>query len=219
MTKLFIYLIAIVFTYGAIWIIKPDLVNSFINNFPHIQWSDTGLVLIFINFSLLALSLSIIRNTNPRSNSPIIKGGLIASSSVGSMFSLSFVFNILWSAVTPKYLCLLMIGIYVTHLGGPMLVYSLKESESESPSDYYRNAQLISNLKKVSSEMELYVRKNNIETKLLELLGAHIFQLEHGGKIENSLVLKSIDDILDSLEFPAPLLQKIHSVKSELRET
>jgi hypothetical protein len=54
---------------------------------------------------------------------------LIAASSIASLLSLSFNFNILWNAITPKYLTLIILAIYIFNFFLPLSVFSIKKNE------------------------------------------------------------------------------------------
>jgi len=215
---LILYSLSVSITFYLVWLLRPEYVEGFLLNLPIIHWNEIGLILILVNYTILGLGINGAFNKDTRSNKAIITSALIAVSTIGSLISLSFVFNILWSVVTPKYLLFLMIGIYVVILGGPLLVYSIKESENNRPTINYLNAELNSQLKIVLAEIEIFAIKNKLSIASIEKL-ENIIRQNFDSNINWTGISDLLQNILSSIELPEPLADKVISLQQKIKES
>lgn len=213
-----LYALSITVTFYLGWLLRPEYIEGFISNFPNLYWNDLGLILVLFNYTILALGLFSAFNKNSRSNSAIISGGLIAASSTGSLLSLSFVFNFMWAAVTPKYLLIIIIGIYVVTLGGPLLIYSIKENENDQPTSKFLNAELESQLKTLLVEIEYFAIKNKLSTSTIEKL-ENILNKKFRPNTDWSEINGQLQNILSSIELPENLIDKVISLQQKIKES
>ncbi len=218
MQFLILYSLSVLVTFYAAWLLRPEYVEGFLASLPMIHWSDIGLVLIITNYTILAIGIKAAFNKETRSNIALISGGLVAASTIGSLLSVSFVFNILWSAVTPKYLLLLMIGVYVVNLGGPLFIYSIKEGENNQPTKHLLNAEFLSQIKKLLAELEQFAVKNKLQTASIEKL-ENLTHQNNGSTIDLTLINNRLQDIVLEIQLPEPLLEKVILLQQKIKES
>jgi len=217
MQILVLYLISILITYYAAWLRRPDYVEGFISAIPNVTWEHIGLELILVNYTILCFGLLGVFNKNTRSNFALVSGGLIASATIASFLSLSFVFNILWSVITPKYLLLLIIIVYATNLGWPLLVYGIKESESDQSTEFYDAANLLSQIRGVLSEIEQQAIRSNSPLQLIHLTES-VLKYENQGVINFSAIEKNITAISQEIELPRSLAMRVDLLIKEIQK-
>lgn len=166
----FLFLSAVLITLFAEWIIKPELIESLVRNFPSYDWSHFAILVLIFNYFILALSLYIAPKVKANNDLNLPIGGLIAASSIGSLLSLSFNFNMLWNAITPKYLTLIILTIYVFNFFLPLSVFSIKQNESSDQSDEFKKIKFVSNLRKLLAQTEISMIQSNFALEEFNLL-------------------------------------------------
>jgi len=172
------YMVVILITFYLEWLLRPNYLESFLITLPNLEWEYIGPLLLIFNYSILALSVYFATKLRRRSDAALPIGGLIAASSVGSLLSISFNFNFLWSAITPRYLLLIVVFTYAVKFLLPLMVFSLKSSEINSASEVIARKLLISKIKKLAAEVELVQlqdKKDTSEIKLIQSIIASEF--------------------------------------------
>jgi hypothetical protein len=191
MLLLLCFIFGYLFIGGLIYIIRPDLVNTFVDHFPNLTAQDIPLSLLIFNYTFLAIGLWLLNKERNDKDLPLISGGIIAATSFAVTLNLSFIFNILWAAFNQKYLIAVTIVLYGLNLGIPLFIYALKKNSSTKKSDAYLAFELISKYRSVVSEIKL-------EAVLKKLDQAMILQIE--AQLENQKIMPNeLADIKNQL--------------------
>jgi len=168
------YLAVMLITFYLEWLLRPNYLESFLISLPKLEWDYIGPILLIFNYSVLALSVYFALKLKHRSDSALPIGGLIAASGVGSLLGISFNFNFLWSAITPRYLLFIIVFIYGVKFLLPLMIFSLKSSEIKSESEIFNRKLLISKIKKLAAELQILQIQENKDTSEIRLIQAII---------------------------------------------
>ncbi len=179
------YILGYISIGGLIYIFRPELVESFSTNFPNLTSHDIPISLLIFNYTFLAIGLSLLNKEEENPDLPLISGGIIAATSISLLFNLSFIFNILWSAINQKYLIAIIIIVYACNLGVSLFTYGLKKSSSNKKSNRYQSKELISKYKTVIAELKLETLHKKLDIAALLSIEAMI---EHQEIKPNELV-------------------------------
>ncbi len=197
---------------SLIYIAKPELLSSFVHDFPNLTQTDIPLSLLIVNFSLLTLGLLLSKDESNRSDTPLLASGLIIASSVNLLLSISFIFNILWSKITPTYLVFITIGVYLIKAGIPLFVYETKRSEKNKPSSDFEQKKNIADLKKIVNEIQSYLVENKINADPIKRIRLSLDKnlLDQD---EFYMIVNQLSNEITRLELPEVLISKISIIK------
>jgi hypothetical protein len=189
---LVLYLSVLLITIYTQWIVKPELVQSLISDYPFYSWDHLAIFILIINYSLLAGSLYALGKTRGNGDLNLPLGGVIAASSLGSALSFLFNFSVLWSAITPKYFTLIILAIYAVNVLIPLAVFSLKKSEPATESIDYKRQELIAGTRKILAQSELLLVQSKSNPHDLEVLGKKL----DGQDLDNKQIIEILDQLL-----------------------
>jgi len=192
MLILILFLSSVLITLLAKWIIKPELIESLIYNFPSYDWTHFAIFLLLFNYSILAFSLYTLPKIKSNSDLNLPIGGLIAASTIGSLLSFSFNFNFLWSAITPKYLTLIILAIYAINFFIPLSIFSIKKSEQSAETDDYKYKKSLSKLRKILAQVEFSMIQSKNNLVELNVLSKKVNSVN----INNEDLISSIDYLI-----------------------
>ena len=199
-----LYLSFLLITIYAQWILKPELVKSLISDYPFYSWGHLPIFILIISYSLLAGSLYALRKTRGNNDLNLPLGGVIAASSLGSALSFLFNFNVLWSAIapkyfaliilaiTPKYFTLIILAIYAVNILIPLAIFSLKKSEPATESIEYKRQDLIAGTRKILAQSELLMVQSKSNPHYLEVLGKKLNDQD----LDNKQIIEILDQLL-----------------------
>ena len=200
---------------SLIFILRPELIDSFSAHFPNLTSQDIPLSLLIFNYTFLAVGLALINDKEDKKDTALLAGGIIASTSVAVIFNLSFIFNLLWRVIDQKYFVVIMIILYAINLGIPLFVYGLKRNQTNEKSSGLVNHQIPSKLRKAIAEIKLELLQKNSDTNEIQTLES---RLEDSGL--NNIKINEIIDGLIKLGISADItqnqIQKLSNIKASI---
>jgi hypothetical protein len=198
---------------SLVYIAKPELLSSFSQNFPNLSQGDIPLSLLILNFLVLAIGFGLSRDESNKSDIPLLAGGLIIAASANLILSISFVFNILWSRITPTYLIFITICLYLIKAGIPFFVYETKINQKNKPSaefDYKKN---ISDLKKIAYEIQSYLIENKLNTEGIKKIRGCLDKSKLDDTEIKGIVCELVNEV-NHFSLPEHLVSNIRNIKN-----
>lgn len=200
---------------SLIFILRPELIDSFAEHFPNLTPQDIPLSLLIFNYTFLAVGLALISDKEDKKDTALLAGGIIASTSVAVIYNLSFIFNLLWRAIDQKYFVVIMIALYVINLGIPLFVYGLKRNQNNEKSSSLVKNQIPSILLKTIAEIKLDFLQKKLAINEIQLLESKL----ENPNLSNSKINEVVDDLIKmgiSADIPPNQIQKLLNIKASI---